>query len=87
MHPDPFETKIKAAFGTAAKRRRKELGLSQEALSVKAGLHRTYIADIERGARNLSLVNIFKLANALSIPVADLCSAMEVFYKQVAASM
>lgn len=47
------------------------LGLTQEDLAEKADLHRTYIADIERGTRNLSLRNIERLAGALecSIPM------------------
>lgn len=55
----------------AVRARRKRLGISQEELAGRAGLHRTYVADIERGARNLSLANIEKLAKALdtSIPV------------------
>jgi CheY-like chemotaxis protein len=62
---------IKNRFGTAVRSRRKRLGISQEELAGRAGLHRTYVADIERGARNLSLANIEKLAKALetSIPI------------------
>src|SRR5436190_107868 len=61
---------IKSRFGTAVRTERKRLGISQEELAGRAGLHRTYVADIERGARNLSLANIEKLAKALgtSIP-------------------
>jgi transcriptional regulator with XRE-family HTH domain len=59
---------IKVRFGLAV-RRRHELGLSQEALGERADLHRTYIADIERGVRNISLVNIEKLARALDLPI------------------
>ena len=77
MPPDTFDSKIKAAFGAAVKHRRKEIAITQEALAEKAGLHRTYIADIERGARNLSLVNIVKIARGLSMTVAELCGAME----------
>lgn len=53
---------IRARFGLAVRERRHELGFSQKALSELAGLHRTYVADIERGIRNLSLVNIEKMA-------------------------
>lgn len=52
--------------------RRYELDLSQEALAERAGLHRTYVADIERGGRNVSLGNIEKLAAALEISISDL---------------
>src|SRR5437763_13078473 len=63
-------TDIKNRFGTAIRSRRKRLGILQEELAGRAGLHRTYVADIERGARNHSLANIEKLARALeaSIP-------------------
>ena len=46
---------------------RKKLKLSQEALAEKANLHRTYISDIERGQRNVSLENIYNIAVALEI--------------------
>ena len=48
------------------------MGISQEALAERAGLHRTYVADIERGARNLALENIEKLAMALEISISHL---------------
>jgi CheY-like chemotaxis protein len=62
---------IQSRFGTAVRARRKHLGFSQEELAERASLHRTYVADVERGARNLSLASIEKLACALdvSIPV------------------
>jgi CheY-like chemotaxis protein len=50
------------------------LGVSQEELASRAGLHRTYICDIERGARNVSLESIAKLARALEISAATLFS-------------
>ena len=46
---------------------RMKLKLSQEALAEKANLHRTYISDIERGQRNVSLENIYNIALALEI--------------------
>lgn len=45
--------------------------LSQEALSFKAKLHRTYIGNIERGEKNISLKNILKLSEALEIEIKD----------------
>lgn len=67
-----YSSHVKSRFGLAIKQRRQEIGISQEVLAERAGLHRTYIGDIERGARNLSLENIEKLAKALQIPVSDL---------------
>jgi transcriptional regulator with XRE-family HTH domain len=63
---------VKSRFGLAIKQRRQELGISQEVLAGQAGLYRTYIADIERGARNLSLENIEKIAKALDVSISDL---------------
>lgn len=66
------ELSIKVRFGLAIKCRRGELGISQEELAFRCGLHRTYISDIERGSRNLSLENIEKLAKALEISLSAL---------------
>ncbi len=52
--------------------RRKELGISQEELADRAGLHRTYVGSIERRERNVSIDNIERLANALRLDVLDL---------------
>jgi transcriptional regulator with XRE-family HTH domain len=52
--------------------RRIHLGLSQEKLAERAGLHRTYIGSLERGERNVSLVNIVRVASALNCDPADL---------------
>lgn len=63
---------ILIGFGQAVRKRRMELDLSQEGLAERADLHRTYVADIERGVRNISLRNIHKLAQALEMSIADL---------------
>ena len=47
-------------------------GLSQEALALVCELDRTYIGGIERGERNVSLVNIHRIADGLNVPVSDL---------------
>jgi transcriptional regulator with XRE-family HTH domain len=59
--------RLQQAFGRAVRRRRDALGFSQEELADRASLHRTYIGDVERGERNISLVNIVKLAKALRV--------------------
>jgi CheY-like chemotaxis protein len=63
---------IRKPFGAAVKSWRSRLGISQEELAGRAGLHRTYICDIERGARNVSLESIRKLARALEISTSTL---------------
>jgi transcriptional regulator with XRE-family HTH domain len=68
---------IRERFGTAVKFRREELGLTQEDLADKAGIHRTYLSDVERGTRNLALLNIEKLAEALSMTMSELFAAVE----------
>jgi len=61
-------------FGQAVSSRRHALGLSQEELANRTGLHRTYIADIERGERNIGLRNIIRLAEGLRVSPAQLFS-------------
>jgi two-component system, response regulator len=63
---------LRVLFGTRVKAERNQLGISQEELADRAGLHRTYISDIERGARNISLESIEKLAKALKISISAL---------------
>ena len=66
---------LKTLLGMAIKTRRASLGISQEELAHRAGLHRTYVSDLERGARNPSIESIEKLAGALQISVAKLFEA------------
>jgi len=63
---------VKKTFGETVKKLRNHLGISQEDLAERADLHRTYISDVERGSRNLSLQNIERLAHALEVSVAAL---------------
>jgi len=63
---------VKKEFGAAVRLRRNHLGISQEELAGRAGLHRTYISDVERGARNVSLESIHRLADALAVPASVL---------------
>ncbi|APY12155.1 transcriptional regulator [Seonamhaeicola sp. S2-3] len=64
--------KILIKFGERVREIRKEKELSQEELAHKADLHRTYIGMIERAEKNITLVNIEKIANALEVEIANL---------------
>jgi|TARA_B100001971_G_C18177411_1_gene530710 transcriptional regulator with XRE-family HTH domain len=63
---------IKKKIGQRVKELRKQAGISQEELAFKANLDRTYINSVENGRRNISIRNIEKIANALSINLCDL---------------
>lgn len=59
-------------LGNAIKQQRNALGISQEELAERAGLHRTYVSEVERGARNPSIASIEKLAQALKVSFTSL---------------
>jgi transcriptional regulator with XRE-family HTH domain len=63
---------IRIRFGRALRRRREKLGVSQEAFADMCQLDRTYIGGIERGERNVALVNIEKIAKTLRLTIAEL---------------
>ena len=65
-------TSLKSGLGAAIRRARFILRISQGELAFRAGLHRTYVSDLERGARNPSVESIEKRAAALQISVAKL---------------
>jgi transcriptional regulator with XRE-family HTH domain len=70
------------AFGLALRTFRQRAGLSQEALADIAGLHRTYIGSVERGERNVSLLNIHVLAGALKATASELIRTAEQIRQQ-----
>jgi len=51
---------------------RKEKGMSQESLALAADLDRSYVGGVERGERNISIVNLKKIADALKVPASQL---------------
>ena len=63
---------IRVRFGKAVRQRRHKLGVSQEAFADMCELDRTYIGGIERGERNVALVNIEKIAKTLRLTIAEL---------------
>jgi len=72
MHMKKRAQQIQKRFGGRVRELRKSKGLSQEALALACDLDRTYIGGVERGERNISLVNIHKIAAALSVAAREL---------------
>jgi len=73
MHDFP---EVIGRLGENVRKRRKAQKMTQAELAERADLHRTYVADVERGGRNVSIVKVAKLALALRISVSDLCQGM-----------
>ncbi|GMV50922.1 MAG: hypothetical protein AMXMBFR67_24650 [Nitrospira sp.] len=71
-----MSTKVRFIFGKTVRKLRKERGMSQEELGARANLHRTYIGDVERGTRNVSIDNMAKLADALGVSFSFLVQQM-----------
>lgn len=60
------------SFGQRVTYLRKQIGWSQEKLALESGIARSYLGGVERGQRNIALVNICRLADALSVPPSEL---------------
>ena len=67
---------IRIRFGRAIRRIREAQGINQEEAAERCGLHRTYYSGIERGVRNVSLVNIEKVSKGLKISLTDLFTSL-----------
>jgi transcriptional regulator with XRE-family HTH domain len=67
---------VRIAFGRRVRALRKQSGFSQEELAHRVGVHVTYLGGVERGERNLALLNITRLANALDVSLAKLFSEL-----------
>ena len=65
-------TDPRASFGKQVRKLRLERGLSQEKLAELANLHRNYVGGVERGERNIAIINIVALAHALRVKPAKL---------------
>jgi transcriptional regulator with XRE-family HTH domain len=73
-HPHP---ELLVAFGAAVRRLRSQRGWSQEEFADRVGVHRTYMGGVERGERNLSLMNIGRIAQALQVTLSALMAEVE----------
>jgi len=69
-----MKEEILIKFGNKVRKERTKLGLSQERLAAKAGVHRTYIGMLERAEKNITLENIEKVAKALNLRLSDFFS-------------
>lgn len=64
-------------LGRAIRATREGRGVSQEALAAEAGLHRTYIGSVERGERNITILNLVRIAEALGVRASSLLAEAE----------
>ena len=69
-----MKNEILIRFGNKVRDERTKLGISQEELAERAGVHRTYIGMIERGEKNITLENIDKICKALGLNIRDFFS-------------
>jgi transcriptional regulator with XRE-family HTH domain len=76
--PGPRERSVETVeFGQRVRSLRQERGLSQERLAELAGVHRTYVGSLERGERNVALINIVRLGRALKVNPAVLIDGLD----------
>lgn len=73
----PRETNIEEAFGEIVRRRRQQLGISQEKLAELSSLHRTYISQIERGLKSPSLKAMLAISKALNVKLSIMLRELE----------
>jgi len=67
-----METSVLKKIGQRIRDIRKQKGLSQEQLGEKAGFHFSYIGGVERAEKNITLINLLKIADALDVQIIDL---------------
>ncbi len=72
-----MKNKCLVSFGVIVRQERENLALSQEAFADRCGLHRTYIGGVERGERNLGLLNLIRIAAALKMPLSSLLARLD----------
>lgn len=69
---EPMALDIRIRFGRAIRRIREEQGINQEEAAERCGMHRTYYSGIERGVRNVSIVNIARISKGLKASLPDI---------------
>ena len=69
-----MKREILIKFGNKVRKERTKLGLSQEGLAAKVGVHRTYVGMIERAEKNITLENIEKVAKAFNLKLSNFFS-------------
>jgi transcriptional regulator with XRE-family HTH domain len=74
--PEPLSQATRA-LGERVRAQREALGLSQEALADRSGIHWTFLGQVERGRRNLSLHNLLKVAAGLGVDPAELVRGLK----------
>lgn len=77
MPIQPNQCALVAVFAANVRRKRQQLGISQETLAERAGVHRTYIGMLERGEKNVTIYNIERIALALGVEPAFLLTNPE----------
>lgn len=73
MTPDK---KILIQLGDRIRAARKELDISQEQLAHLSGMHRTYVSSVERGERNISVLNLLSIAGVLGVDAGDIVAGL-----------
>lgn len=81
MTTPPHEKKQKAdvlvAFGEAVRQQRKAKGLSQEAFADQCGIDRSYMGGVERGERNVALLNVARIVESLELDFSEFFKALD----------
>ena len=73
-------TDVKSGLGCVIKQLRRQRGLTQDELAEKASLHRTYLSDVERGTRNLSILSLHRISAALETPLSEIFKRVETVF-------
>lgn len=74
---------IQVAFGKACKLHREKLNISQEKFALSIGMDRTYYSSVESGKKNISIQNIYKIADGLGISIEELMKTAEECMKKM----